>query len=515
MRIYILSCFIVFCCLNAIAQKDSLVFYKYPDGTISGEGFLKDGKPEGYWKNYFPNGRIKSEGLLSNSQTQGTWKFYFESGFINVETEYNQGKKQGYRKLYADSGIIQVFDYFENDLRNGWASFFDSKGVLNRKINYENGIESGVSAEFAPDGRIISLNEYRAGSQIRSTKVNRYDKLTKRTGIWVETDSLFRIQMSTQYQNGLKNGLRKYYDSSGNLLKIEKYQDDVLIPDEKQIKPPSVRNMYTAEGKLKSRGAYIDGVAAGKHTYYNSSGQSDSSVIYSNGLVLETGAVDSAGRKQGEWKSFYPDGEIKSKGVYMDDKKSGAWTFFYNNGKTEQSGKYVNGLPDGPWKWYYEDGQILRDEFYRKGREDGFAYELFPTGDTLSAGEFIDGQREGLWLFQDGDQKLKGYFVAGEMNGIWTHFYPDGTRSFEGNFREGLAEGLIRSWHPDGTLKWKGLCDAGKRTGVWIRYDENGNPVFSITYEDGVEKKYNGIHIYPEFFQADYESLIQRNPYVF
>jgi antitoxin component YwqK of YwqJK toxin-antitoxin module len=516
MRLFFLGCLTFFLISNLPAQIDSLVYFRYPNGTISGEGYLKDGKPEGYWKNYFQNAKIKSEGLLVNGNTNGIWKFYFESGFLNVESEYEDGKKQGFRKLYADSGIIQIWDYYVNDIRNGWASYYDEKGIIKRKVYFEKGLETGLSAEYANDGRIISLDEYRNGSLIRTTKVNRYDQLKMRTGVWVETDSLFHISTSTQYQNNLKNGLKKYYDTSGNLIKIEKYFNDVLIKDEARENSPFVKNSYSAEGKIKSRGAYVDGRRVGTHTFYNNSGQADSLVVYyGDGAVLESGSLDSTGKKQGEWISYYPDGKEKSKGFYIDDKKSGTWTYFFNNGMTEQTGKYSNGLPDGQWRWYYETGQILRDEFYRKGREDGFAYELFPSGDTLSSGEFYNGQREGIWTFQDGDQKLRGSFVAGEMNGTWTHFYLDGVKSFEGNFRDGQAEGLIRSWYPDGSLKWKGNCEAGKRTGVWNRYDQQGNLIFSITYEDGVEKKYNGVGIYPEFFPTDYESLIQRNPYIF
>ena len=34
------------------------VFY-FSDSTKSSEGYLKDGKPNGYWKNYYKNGQLK------------------------------------------------------------------------------------------------------------------------------------------------------------------------------------------------------------------------------------------------------------------------------------------------------------------------------------------------------------------------------------------------------------------------------------------------------------------------
>ncbi|MEZ5172931.1 MAG: hypothetical protein R2850_05370 [Bacteroidia bacterium] len=515
MRLFLQICLVLIFTFGGYAQNDSLVTYKFPNGNISGEGYLKNGLPEGLWKNYFPSGKIKSEGLLSEGKTSGIWKFYFESGYVNLEITYLQGIKNGKRKIYLDSGILNVVDHFVNDVRQGWAEFYNDKGQLKRKVWYDEGKENGMGAEFDPDGRIISLEEFKNGSLIRKTRVNRYDKLKKKTGNWVETDSTFSVSVSTQYENGLKNGLRKFYDASGNLIKLEKYVDDILQTNEKKFKAPPLVPRYAEDGKMISRGAYKDGKPAGMFTFYNQEGIADSIAIFKEGQVLEFGPVDASGRRQGEWKALYETGELKSVGNYLDDLKNGTWNYFFQSESLEQTGKYAMGLPEGNWKWFYENGKILREEFFRKGREEGFSFELFPSGDTLTAGEYSNGDREGRWVFQDGDQKVIGYFAAGEMNGLWSHYYSDGQKSFEGNFREGLADGQQKSWYPGGSLKWKGSCEQGKRIGIWTRYDEAGNPVFSVTYEDGVEKKFNGEKIYPEFFPADYESLIQRNPYIF
>ena len=45
--------------------KEYKKFY-YPGGSLSSEGLVVNGKPEGYWKSYFENGKIKSEGNRKN-----------------------------------------------------------------------------------------------------------------------------------------------------------------------------------------------------------------------------------------------------------------------------------------------------------------------------------------------------------------------------------------------------------------------------------------------------------------
>ena len=54
---------IFFSILNVNAQekevKDGFTKYTYSSGKVSSEGFIKNGKPDGYWKTYYENGIIK------------------------------------------------------------------------------------------------------------------------------------------------------------------------------------------------------------------------------------------------------------------------------------------------------------------------------------------------------------------------------------------------------------------------------------------------------------------------
>mgnify|MGYP000011386335 CR=1 FL=1 len=52
----------------------------YPNGQISSEGIVKDGKPDGIWKTYYVTGILKSEGKRTNFNLDSTWNFYNQSG---------------------------------------------------------------------------------------------------------------------------------------------------------------------------------------------------------------------------------------------------------------------------------------------------------------------------------------------------------------------------------------------------------------------------------------------------
>ena len=63
-----------------VAQKKQFLF---PNGNVSSEGILREGKPDGYWKTYYENGLLKSEGNRLNFSLDSTWMFYFQDGQLN------------------------------------------------------------------------------------------------------------------------------------------------------------------------------------------------------------------------------------------------------------------------------------------------------------------------------------------------------------------------------------------------------------------------------------------------
>ena len=74
---------------------DSLTYvrYTFENGVVSSEGYLKDAKPEGYWKSYYRNGNLKTEGNRVAHQLADRWKFYDEEGALTLTLDYQKGIK--------------------------------------------------------------------------------------------------------------------------------------------------------------------------------------------------------------------------------------------------------------------------------------------------------------------------------------------------------------------------------------------------------------------------------------
>ena len=50
--------------------KDGYTKLKYPNGSLSSEGTIKEGKPDGFWISYYVTGIKKSEGLRKYFETR-------------------------------------------------------------------------------------------------------------------------------------------------------------------------------------------------------------------------------------------------------------------------------------------------------------------------------------------------------------------------------------------------------------------------------------------------------------
>jgi len=80
--------------------EDGYQVYKYPNGTVSSEGMIKNGKPEGYWRSYYVTGVIRSEGRYTNFMLDSIWVFFDQAADTTEKINFLFGKKNGYYYKY-------------------------------------------------------------------------------------------------------------------------------------------------------------------------------------------------------------------------------------------------------------------------------------------------------------------------------------------------------------------------------------------------------------------------------
>jgi uncharacterized protein len=486
--------------LNVIAQPPEIdpngynVFF-HANGNIASEGYMRDGQPDGFWKTYFEDGAIKSEGNRENFELDSIWNFYKNDGQLDRTISFLKGKKSGFETVYNGDLVLEEIPYL-NGQRSGEGRYYYDSGELYRRVNFENDLEEGKGFEYAEDGRVITFLNYKSGFIRSIEKVNRLNIRKERTGYWVLYWPNELVQEEGTWTNGVRNGVFKFFKKNGDLDRIEVYSGGEIIEGADAAVMLDIRKEYYEDGTLRMIGSYREGSKQGVFREYDKSGEIINSYVYENNVKYGEGVVDPEGRFQGPWKIFYPTGEVKAEGSFVDGMKDGEWTYFFTNTKVEQRGSYTLDLPNGAWKWYYENGVLLREERFRKGKEDGLMVEYDREGNEISKGEFIDGLKTGPWIQHVNDHKEAGSYLDGEKHGEWVFYFDNEEVNFEGEFSVGSPIGKHRWFYYDGKLKKEGKYKSGEKHGPWKQYDEFGVLQMVIKYNYGEVIKIDGSKVF-------------------
>ena len=476
-------------------------FFYYDNGKISSEGYMKEGKPEGFWKNYYINGIIKNEGNRKNHLLDSTWNFYNEKGSLIKMINYKIGKKNGLAFTFDTAGKLINKDQYENDLREGISYIYYNSGKLHFYVPYISGKIDGEVLEFSEDSVLISVTVYKSGFIDKSEKFNRKDEFGKKQGRWKEFDEKGNLKKEITYRDGEIDGYIKEYDLKGNLINIEKFFSGKKIENSKELKEIKFYKEHYPNRKNKFEGGFVDGFPQGFHYYYNESGEIDSVLFYEDGFLMEKGKVDSMKSKVDQWIEFYQSGQIRGTGKYSNGKKFGDWKYQYPSGKTEQIGKYdINGNPTGEWEWYYENGNLLREENYIDGKRIGLFTDYFEDGKVIERGEYAADLKEGYWSYQMGNYIEKGNYLQGEKDSVWNAWWTTtGKQRYKGNWIQGAAEGKHTWWLENGKKMMEGKFIGGEKNGNWNFYSEEGELFLTITFENDEEIAFNGVKIFAEY----------------
>lgn len=483
----------------AFAQSnDSLMpatFY-FESGKVSSEGFLRNGKPDGYWKSYHRNGKIKTEGNRKNYLLDGTWKFYTDQGQIYLTIDYVEEKKEGTRVSYRGEQPYKI-ERFKNDQKEGNTEIFYPSGKLQSTTPFVEGREIGLGYTFEQDGRVVSIFTYKSGVLVKEQQINRLSESNERQGLWISFYQNMQAKEEGLYVNDLKHGYWKYYKPDGNLIKIEKWIHGVLVEDASEIAKIDVRReIDPSTGKLKSIGGYRNGQKEGVHREYDNDGRVVGSKVYKEGIILAEGIYDEQGRKQDLWKYYYETNEMKETGRYKDGKRTGTWRYFFTNGDIEQIGDFRNDLATGIWRWFYPNNQLRLEEEYEDGLEEGISTEYSDSGTVIATGSYQEGVKEGMWEYTLGNVIERGKYVDGERQGLWKQTYRDTRKTaWEGEYLNGLPHGIHKWYNASGTIKKRGNYSIGLRDGIWEYFDDDGSSRLIIKYQQGKEIEYNGVKI--------------------
>lgn len=145
--------------------------------------------------------------------------------------------------------------------------------------------------------------------------------------------------------------------------------------------------------------------------------------------------INENGELDGESISYYKNGQLESKGNYVNKLRTGNWEFYWYTGQLQSKGSYKEGKCDGEWKEYV-DAHLHSVYNYKEGILEGSSECHFSNGLLNWKGNYKNGKEEGEWNYYDiyGNISGKGSYLNGLRHGLWQEggqmvsHYDDGQR---------------------------------------------------------------------------------------
>lgn len=509
---------VLFKSLIAISQNDQhkeYTVFKYPNGNISSEGYLVDGKPDGFWRSYYEDGTLKAEGNRRFFMLDSVWNFYFPDGNLSQKIYYRNDLRNGYTinfDYYYDKDSIKIYYkkskiLYLNGSREGLSYFYDKNSNLKYTYNFRNDKKHGRGKEYNQNGVVITLFDYNNSYLINRTLINRTDHTGAKQGKWIEFHPNGNKKIEKHFRDNKLHGKYIIYDLSENIIEERLYENgEIYVPIEEEEEiielKAEIITEYHPNGSLKFQGAFIDTIPVGIHREFDNKGNVKVSKEYDReGVLIGKGLFDENGLRTGEWKlfdRFY--NYFYGKGNFLEGKKHGNWVYYYPDGTVEQTGRYNMDNPEDEWLWYFPNGELRREESYLRGKREGSYVEYNREGGIVLKGEYFDGVRQGEWYYNVGNITKIGSYEIGARDGYWKYIYNDtGNKSFEGNFVNGDPDGAHKYYYSNGTLRLLANYRMGEKHSHWRKYNPDGSLFITHTYERNQLVRVDGRRINQDF----------------
>lgn len=269
-----------------------------------------------------------------------------------------------------------------------------------------------------------------------------------------------------------------------NLRQVKDYYDKerIHIKQLYHVKQNSKKTLL--EGEFTS--FYQNGNVQIKGFYRNNQPEQEWSYFYESGKLRSKGSYQE-GKKKDKWLFYYENQNLQSEGFFENDQKQGKWLNYYENGKLKSSGEMCAGNPCGTWKHYYEDGTLKATTFYDKKSGKALQEQYHTNGKLKAVGWLKYEKSDSTWRYYDENGKLQavGNEKDGKKQGEWQFFYSDSSLSAIGNYEKGVPQGTWKYFYPNGNLKSVGKFENGIKNGNWRTFYTNGKLESNANFAKG------------------------------
>ncbi len=289
-----------------------------------------------------------------------------------------------------------------------------------REVNY---VEDGL------DGENIKIYYNERSTQVHS--IGNYRKGIK-YGFYVTFNEDGNKSLEENYnQNGVLHGECKKYNKYGILQSIENYEDGLL---------DGIQKYYDDFHNIVREVNYKSGVKSGSTTHYSIDRESKSTYISS----IEWYENNKLQNKV----TYYPGNRIQIKATYKDNKLDGEYIMYEKDGSVLLNGIYKDGAP-------YNGKLFGQNYLYDKDRNILFDGKLFDLNDHEII-NYKDGVIEGEYICYHDSERSKismiTPYVNGKKHGIEKKFDENGNLIYSVEYQDDKKHGIEKRFCTNGNI---------------------------------------------------------------
>lgn len=407
----------------------------------------RDGEYEGLYQEWFESGKIKVKGDWKNGLEEGAQEEWNEDGVKISSVEFLHGVFNGSFLEWYDDGKPKLTTSYKNGMRQGSYQEWYSNGQLAVKASYSDGNIDGQLTEWYDDGNIAYEGKYKNGlPQGLHVRYFHADEISSNSenGFFSKKPSSQKSIEEMYDSEGLYDGEQRSYYPSGALKAASSYKHGVLDGEKKR---------YNENGDLIFSARYVKGLLDGK--YYQ---------IYPDGMKEER--QYNHGLPEGAWTTWAPKEQeeggpsnqeliILAQATYSNGKIEGEYREYYPSGDISLIVSFRKGARHGSSAIYSPEGKLIASTKYNDGKQDGEMMLYYPSGAVLRRAMFHQNVQEGedITFYENGSIKSSSVFEKGRLNGPMKEFSQEGVLLFEGSYKDGKRHGIFKKFYPNGALK--------------------------------------------------------------
>ena len=491
----------------------------HPNGSVDMIAKYDDkGVQQGEWVTYnMYNGQLATKIPFDDDKVTGDVKIYYLHGELREKKTYKEDIQMDTVFMYYRSGDIMRTYVVKNDLKNGESIQYHENGQIDYKCFYKDDLYDGSYKAYHTNGQLALDFKY----------VN-----DKADGPYLKYYPNGQKMISCTYVLDLMEGTYENWYSDGTKKEVSNFKAGTQIGEYK---------LYYSNGQISESGIYDEsGKNNGTITKFDLDGIKYGEFIYKKGELVEMSSFNKKGEqfyksnkkgKKIEYKVHYPNGVLKTDGVFENEIREGDWKYFDEYGNLETKEVYVKGLITDTAFIYFPNGNLSVVNVYKDGVLNGLSLNYNSFGQLIREGLYVNGSEEKDWYsyYDNGVLSIENFYTEGSLHGVQVYYDVNGKLDsykeyeygrlvsqdytdtlgniidsygefhgdvvlhdasnsfvrFEGHFQNGLNTGITKYYNPNKKIQSIGKHINDLREGDWKTYNEDGILTFEGNYING------------------------------